>query len=218
MPFISIEGIDGSGKTTQVKRLAAILEARKLRVMRTKEPDGGWIGPSIRSILVAERSSPLSPQEEMLLVSAARFNHVKKVIRPALEAGKWVVTDRFVDTTFAFQVFRTGVSENAFNEITAEVVGETMPTFTFILDIDADTAVRRRNARTGKKTDDPAEATRNFSRIREGLLEAARRARQRCHILDGTLTQTIITEQIVSIIDSQLRDAASVAERPLPRP
>lgn len=204
MPFVSIEGIDGSGKTTQTEFLAASLRARDLKVLRTKEPDGGWIGLSVRSILISERPRPLSPQEEMLLISAARFNHVREVICPALAAGDWVVTDRFVDSTFAFQIFETGVSQRAFEEITAEVVGDTMPNFTFILDIDAETAVRRRNARTEKQPDDPAEATRNFSRIRNGLLEAARCAPQRCHIIDATATPRIVADQIMSIIDSRL--------------
>lgn len=204
MPFVSIEGIDGSGKTLQTDFLVASLRARDLKVLRTKEPDGGWIGPGVRSILIAERPRPLSPQEEMLLISAARFNHVREVIRPALAAGDWVVTDRFVDSTFAFQVFETGVSERAFEEIAAEVVGDAMPNFTFILDIDADTAVRRRDARAEKQADDPAEATRNFSRIRNGYLEAARRAPQRCHIVDATATPSIVAGQIMSILDRRL--------------
>ncbi|CDX21305.1 Thymidylate kinase [Mesorhizobium plurifarium] len=203
MPFVSIEGIDGSGKTLQAEFLAASLRARNLKVLRTKEPDGGWIGLGVRSILTAERPSPLSPQEEMLLISAARFNHVRGVIRPALVAGNWVVTDRFVDSTFAFQVYQTGVSERAFEEITAEVVGNTMPNFTFILDIDADTAVRRRNARGGKPGDDPAEATRNFARIRNGYLEMARRAPRRCYIIDATATPSVVADRIMSIIVGQ---------------
>lgn len=204
MPFISIEGIDGSGKTTQVDRLSTTLKARGLNVLQTKEPDGGWIGTEIRSILVRDRGVPLSPQEEMLLVSAARFNHVHSVIKPALEAGFWVVTDRFVDSTFAFQVFDTGVSEAAFNEIRAEVVGETMPDFTFILDIDAETAHYRRNNRNGKEANDPAEATRAFVRIRKGFLESAKREPERCHVINAAASTSKVAEKIITTIDLRL--------------
>ena len=201
MPFVSIEGIDGSGKTTQTELLVALLKSRDLQVLRTKEPDGGWIGQSVRSILVMERPAPLSPQEEMLLISAARFNHVRDVIRPALAADGWVVTDRFVDSTFAFQVFGTGVSERAFDEITLEVVGGTMPDFTFILDVAPEIAIERRLTRTGGDVLDPAEANRNFSRIRHGLLEAARRAPARCHIIEASGSPRAVADRIISIID-----------------
>ena len=92
MPFISFEGIDGAGKTTQLRRTAGWLEAQGHTVVRTKEPDGGHIGPAVRSILTAVRDLALHPVEELLLVSAARYDHVRRVIRPALEAGAWVLT------------------------------------------------------------------------------------------------------------------------------
>jgi dTMP kinase len=202
MPFVSIEGIDGSGKTTQTEFLDATLRSRGLNVLRTKEPDGGWIGAEVRSILVKDRDAPLSPQEEMLLVFAARYNHVHQVIRPILEAGGWVVTDRFADSTFAFQVFETGVSEAAFDAIRTEVLGETIPDFTFILDIDPATAVNRRGIRGGKKDVDPAEATRNFERIRNGLLEVARREPVRCHVIDATAPPQRVADMIIAKIDA----------------
>lgn len=204
MPFVSIEGIDGSGKTTQTDILASALTARGLNLLRTKEPDGGWIGKEVRSILIKDRNFPLSPQEEMLLVYAARYNHVHHVIKPVLEAGDWVVTDRFVDSTFAFQVFETGVSEATVDAIRAEIVGETIPDFTFILDIDPDTALNRRGGRIEATNFDPAEATRNFKRIRNGLLEAARREPKRCHVIDATTSPEEVTAKIMTILDDVL--------------
>ncbi len=200
MPFVSIEGIDGSGKTTQTESLTASLIAMKLKVLKTKEPDGGWIGAGVRSILVSERPTPLSDLEEMLLISAARFDHVKSVIRPALKAGDWVVSDRFIDSTFAFQVFETGVSEEVFHSITAEVVGDTMPDFTFILDIDPKVAASRRRDRSEGSKRDPAEDARDFKRIRNGLLEAARRAPCRCHVIDANDSSLSIADNIISVI------------------
>lgn len=204
MPFVSIEGIDGSGKTTQTDFLAATLRAKGLSVLQTKEPDGGWIGTEIRSILIRDRSAPLSPQEEMLLVFAARYNHVHQVIRPMLEAGDWVVTDRFVDSTFAFQVFNNGVSEAAFNAIRSEILGETIPDFTFILDIDPETALNRRSIRNVKEKQDPAETTRNFERIRNGFLEIARREKSRCHVINASAPPREIADIIMATIEGSL--------------
>ena len=201
MPFVSIEGIDGSGKTTQTGFLVSELEKRGLNVLRTKEPDGGWLGTEIRSILVKDRSSPLSSHEEMLLVFAARYNHVHHVIRPALEVGDWVVTDRFVDSTFAFQVFGTEVSELAFEAIRTEIVGETVPDFTFILDIDPETALARRKDRIIEIEYDPAEVTRNFERIRGGLLEVAKREPERCHVINAAASPDEVAAIIVEILD-----------------
>lgn len=200
MPFISIEGIDGSGKTTQVNSISKILKERNLNVLQTKEPDGGWIGAEIRSILTQDRGSPFSPQEEMLLIFAARFNHVQCVIKPALEYSNWVITDRFVDSTFAFQVFETGVSEASFNTLKDEVIRGVMPDFTFILDISEEMALFRRASRSEI---DPAENNRDFSRIRKGLLESAKREPERCHIIDASLPSSKVTEQIIAIIDNQ---------------
>ena len=201
MPFVSFEGIDGSGKTTQIDLLAKMLMGRGFRVLRTREPDGGWIGAEIRSILVKDRCAPLSALEEMLLVSAARYDHVHQVIKPILEAGDWVLTDRFVDSTFAYQVFETGVSEAIFEAIRAEIVGEMMPDFTFILDIEPNAAVGRRSLRNGRQDGDPAESSRNFERIRRGLLEVASRESGRCHVIDATTSRCKVAERIMAIID-----------------
>jgi dTMP kinase len=137
----------------------------------------------------------------MLLVFAARYNHVHNVIRPALEMGDWVVTDRFVDSTFAFQVFGTGVSEIAFHAIRTDVVGETIPDFTFILDIDPETALSRRQDRGIEMEPDPAEVTRNFGRIRSGLLEVARREPERCHVIDATVHPDEVAATIIAMLD-----------------
>lgn len=200
MPFVSIEGIDGSGKSLQAEYLATALRAMDLKVLKTKEPDGGWIGVAVRSILVAERPSPLSALEEMLLISAARVNHVRGVIRPALAAGDWVVSDRFLDSTFAFQVFENDVPEAVFSAVADAVIGDTMPDLTIVLDIEPSTALGRREIRTGSLRGDPAEATRNFARIRKGLLTAAARAPSRCHVIDAARPPDEVSNCIMAII------------------
>lgn len=200
MPFVTIEGIDGSGKSLQAEYLTASLRAMNLQVVKTKEPDGGWIGAGVRSILIAPRPNRLSPLEEMLLVSAARVDHVRSVIRPALNAGGWVVSDRFLDSTYAFQVHGTGVSERLFSLVTEAVVGETMPDLTFVLDIDPAVAMERRAVRGDAGDQDPSEATRDFVRIREALLAAAERDPGRCHVIEAGRGPEEVSKAIFSVV------------------
>jgi len=202
MAFVTFEGIDGSGKTTQAERLITALGKRGIEVVAAKEPDGGHIGPEIRAILVKQRARRLDAYEEALLVSAARHDHVGSVIRPALDAGSWVVCDRFIDSTFAFQVFENTVPELFFDVVSSHVAGQTRPDFTFILDLDAKTALQRRDANETARHSDPAEAHRNFGRIRRGLLEAARRDPQRCHVIDATGSEEWITAQILDVLQA----------------
>ena len=202
MSFVTFEGIDGSGKTTQASRLVDALRARGASVIATKEPDGGRIGKDIRAILVAQRAHRLTAYEEALLVCAARYDHVRSVIRPAIAAGKWVVCDRFVDSTFAFQSFENDVSERFFDVVSKEIIGSTMPSFTFILDIDPTAALHRRERESLNRDADPAEAHRDFDRIRRGLLEAAERDPKRCHVIDAAADVLAVTAQIVSILQA----------------
>ena len=184
MPFVSIEGIDGSGKTEQARILADRLIAAGKRVVRTKEPDGGHLGDEVRAIMVVP-GRKLEPVEQMLLVSASRYGHVRTVIRPALAAGDWVVSDRFIDSTFAFQVHgQDSLLGPMFESIKDVVVGNTMPDITIVLDLPADIALERRSRRTEIGLD-PAEASRNFADIREGLMIAAGRDPERCRVVDA---------------------------------
>lgn len=198
MPFVSVEGIDGSGKSVQSAHLSNALRGMNCNVVSTKEPDSGMIGTSVRSILVAELPAKLSYLEEMLLISAARANHVTSVIRPALDAGSWVVSDRYIDSTYAFQVYETCVPERLFLEIASAVAGETMPDLTIILDIEPDTALQRRMARSAAAVEDPAEATRDFARIRSGFLTLARRYPDRCRVIDASQSEEEVAELILA--------------------
>jgi dTMP kinase len=183
LPFVSIDGIDGSGKTTQVRLLCSALEAEGKNVVRTKEPDGGRLGFEVRAMLTKENRS-LSRIEELLLVSASRYDHVRSVVRPALKAGDWVVSDRFVDSTFAFQAYGDDGLTALFKTVTSLIVDDSFPDFTFILDLPEDAAVIRRDGRYGGGAD-PSEATRDFGTIRAGFLEAARLSPNRCHVVNA---------------------------------
>lgn len=199
MAFVSFEGIDGSGKTTQAALFVSALRELGVAVVAAKEPDGGRIGKEIRNILITERDQPLSASEEALLVSAARYDHVRSVIRPAIDSGKWVVCDRFIDSTFAFQVFENDVSDHFFDVISAHVIGPTLPAMTFILDLDPAEASSRR-ARDGRdRHEDPAEDRREFSRIRRGLLKAAERFPSRCHVIDAAADVDTVAGRIQAV-------------------
>jgi dTMP kinase len=187
VPFVSFEGIDGSGKTSQLELLADWLERQGHRVVRAKEPDGGRLGRGVRALLTARREAALDPLEELLLVSAARVDHVRSTIRPALAAGYWVLCDRFLDSSFAFQFYRMGMSDGLWREISTAVVGATLPDLTFILDIPPHVARDRLLTRSdGNNACDPAEATRDFQRIRDGFKVIAALDADRCRLVDAS--------------------------------
>lgn len=203
MPFISIEGIDGSGKTNQVSLLVERLKSAGQAVLQTKEPDGGHLGAEVRQILTSP-DRRLAPAEQLLLVSAARFDHVRSVIRPALRNGEWVISDRFIDSTYAFQVAVSDADLHPLFLATREiVVGTTLPDLTIILDLPPDVALSRRALRRDCVLD-PLEATRDFVSIREGLLAVAREDRKRCHIVNADQTLNAVAQDIWCIVQRLL--------------
>jgi dTMP kinase len=203
VPFISIEGIDGSGKTKQVSLLVERLRNAGQTVLQTKEPDGGHLGAEVRAILTRP-DRQLAPAEQLLLVNAARFDHVRSVIRPALANGQWVVSDRFIDSTYAFQVAVSGDDLHQLFRSTRDiVVGTTLPDLTIILDLPLEVARSRRELRRDGVLD-PEEATRDFAAIREGLLTVAREASGRCHVVDANQTPVAVAHDIWCIIEPSL--------------
>lgn len=203
MPFVSIEGIDGSGKTEQVRLLVERLRSTGQTVLQTKEPDGGQLGAEVRAILTRP-DRRLAPAEQLLLVSAARFDHVRSVIRPALANGQWVVSDRFIDSTYAFQVAVSDADLHQLFWSTRDiVVGPTLPDLTIILDLPLEVARGRRELRRDGVLD-PAEATRDFAAIREGLVAVARENPRRCHVVDANQTPGAVAHDIWCIIEPLL--------------
>ncbi|AKU11036.1 thymidylate kinase [Azoarcus sp. CIB] len=146
----------------------------------------------------------LAPAEQLLLVSAARFDHVRSVIRPALTNGHWVVSDRFIDSTYAFQVAVSDVDLHQMFRATRDiVVGPTLPDLTIILDLPLEVARGRRGLRRDGVLD-PAEATRDFAAIREGLLAVACEDPRRCHVVDANQTPGAVAHDIWCIIERLL--------------
>lgn len=203
MPFISVEGVDGSGKTEQVRRLVEHLRSAGLKVLQTKEPDGGQLGAEVR-LMLTRPGRVLDAVEQLLLVSAARFDHVRSVIRPALEKGQWVVSDRFIDSTYAFQLTASKRSLHAmFRSVGEVVVGSTYPKLTIILDLPPEVA-RGRRALRRNDTEDPAEATRDFAAIRNALLELAQEDPERCRLINADQPADAVAKDIWSLVEPLL--------------
>jgi dTMP kinase len=203
VPFVSVEGIDGSGKTKQVSLLVEHLRSSGRTVLQTKEPDGGQLGAEVRAILTRP-DRRLAPAEQLLLVNAARFDHVRSVIRPALAKGQWVVSDRFIDSTYAYQVAVSDADLHQLFRSTRDiVVGPTLPDLTIILDLPLKVACDRRGWRRDGVLD-PQEATRDFAAIREGLLAVARDDPGRCHVIDANQTRDAVARDIWCIVEHLL--------------
>jgi dTMP kinase len=175
--FLTFEGLDGSGKSTQAKLLVAFLEERGLPVVFTREPGGGL--PAVRDILLKE---PLSPEAEYLLFSADRAEHVRRVILPSLERGAWVVSDRYLDSSLAYQGFGRGLPLPWLLEVAKEATSGLTPHLTFLLDLPPEEALRR--------VKDPDRLEREglafFQRVREGYLFLAEVYSHRFVVLDAT--------------------------------
>lgn len=187
--FITLEGGEGSGKTTQIKKLAAFLEGRGIEVVLTREPGGTPEAEKIRDLLVRRDGGNWTPMTECLLMFAARVQHVETLIKPALAAGKYVISDRFADSTRAYQAYGRGLPLDAVEEINCATLGDFKPDLTFILDLPVEDGL----ARAGKRLAASSSAEDKFEglgepfhqRLRKGYLEIAAAEPQRCVVIDA---------------------------------
>jgi dTMP kinase len=183
--FITLEGGEGSGKSTQVKRLAAALQKNGIATLTTREPGGSPGAEEIRALLVQGEPGRWDALTETLLLYAARADHVRRVIGPALLDGKWVISDRFNDSTFVYQGVGRGVPRETIRRIDSVVLDDFKPDFTLVLDIDVDTGLRRAGARGGAET-----RFENFDRdfherLRQAFIETAKRHPDRAALIDA---------------------------------
>lgn len=183
--FITLEGGEGSGKSTQVKRLAAALDAKGLATLTTREPGGSPGAEEIRALLVNGAPGRWDALTETLLIYAARADHVGHTIGPALLADKWVISDRFTDSTYAYQGAGRGLARETIRRIDSVVLDDFKPDFTLVLDIDVETGLKRAGAR-GAAESRFENFDRDFhERLRQAFLEIARRNPDRCAIIDA---------------------------------
>jgi dTMP kinase len=196
--FITFEGIDGAGKSTQILALADHLRARGVHAVLTREPGGTPLGEALRDLFLREAMTPLA---ELLLVFAARAEHVARVIAPALAAGHWVVCDRFSDATYAYQCGGRGLATATFEWLERTVHEGVSPDRTLLFDLDpALAAQRRRHGRAGGADRLEDEDSGFFDRVRSAYLERARAAPGRFVVLDATASVEELREAVAEAL------------------
>jgi len=191
--FISFEGIDGSGKTTQLQRLAVRLRDNELEVVSTREPGGTRLAESIRAMLLGDADAP-DARAELLLFGASRAVHVAQIIRPALEAGMWVVCDRFSDSSLAYQGAGLGLDTDFIAAMNRFATGGLTPKKTFFLDVSPETSIARR--REGQPDRIEARGPEFLAQVRAAYLQIAEREPERFVALDGTQSPNALEEEI----------------------
>jgi dTMP kinase len=207
--FITFEGGEGTGKTTQVQLLASLLRARGHDVVTTREPGGAAGADTIRSLLVSGATDKWDPLSESLLLFAARREHLVKTIWPALEQGAWVLCDRFADSTLAYQGYGHSVPIEFIENLYDVVVGEFVPDLTLILDIDVEIGLARANARntdTASREDRFERMDIAFhERLRTGFLYIARNDPGRCAVIDADNQPDIVGAEIWKTVETRLQ-------------
>lgn len=198
--FITFEGIDGSGKSTQIPLLADFLRSRGIEVVLTREPGGTPLAEKIRTMILADE---MTLTTETLLFFAARAEHVAKVIRPALERGAWVLSDRFTDATYAYQVGAKGMAPSRVAAIEAWTLDDFAPDATLLFDLDPAEAARRRGVRGEAADRFEKEAVSFFTRVRNAYLERAR-ANPRIIRLDATRSPGELATEIQGVFQKWL--------------
>jgi dTMP kinase len=180
--FVTLEGIDGAGKSTQIEYVASLLRAGNAELVVTREPGGTALGEQLRQLVLHQ---PMTPRTETLLVFAARAQHIEAVVEPALSAGRWVLCDRFTDATYAYQGGGRGVSETDIAALECWVHPRLQPDLTLLFDVPPEVAsARLTNARAADRFEQ--EQAQFFARVRDVYLARARRHADRFVVIDGT--------------------------------
>jgi dTMP kinase len=203
--FITFEGGEGAGKSSQVRLLADRLTGLGRKVVTTREPGGSPGGEAIRALLVTGDPDRWSPLTETLLMFAARRDHIERVIEPALALGDWVICDRFADSTRAYQGAGGGAPTELIATLEAEVLGATRPDLTLILDLPVDIGLARANARdSNAETRFEAKGAAFHQRLRQAFLDIAKAEPRRCAVLDGSATLDAVSIAIWDIVEGRL--------------
>lgn len=204
--FITFEGGEGTGKSTQAAMLALRLEALGIGVLLTREPGGSPGAEIIRHVLLSGAAQPLGPDAEAMLFAAARNDHVDCAIRPALDAGKWVICDRFADSTRVYQGALGKVDPRLIRSLERVAIGALVPRLTFVLDLPVEAGLARRKQRGGDAAPDrfEAEAMEFHEKLRQAYLALAEREPGRCCVIDAGRSKEEIAKQIWSIVNSRL--------------
>jgi len=211
--FISFEGGEGSGKSTQIKLLAPRLEAAKLRAIVTREPGGSPGGEIIRHLVLSGMGKLLGPEAETLLFAAARDDHVHTVIEPALTQGTWVLCDRFSDSTRVYQGRLGKVPSGLLNAMQRVTIGDLKPDLTIILDVPVEVGLKRAAARRGNGAPDrfEAEDIKFHQDLRDAYRQIAAEDPERCVLIDATASPEAVATQVWTALRDHLFAAATSA-------
>ena len=214
--FISFEGGEGSGKSTQIKKLAERLATTKLRTIVTREPGGSPGAEIIRHLVLSGMGKLLGPDAETLLFAAARDDHVRTVIQPALNQGTWVLCDRFSDSTRAYQGRLGQVAPGLLNAMQRVTIGDLKPDLTIILDIPVEIGMQRAAARRGTGVPDrfEAENVKFHEDLREAYQQIAGEDPQRCVLVDADADAETVAEQIWQALRDHLFAIPAVTASP----
>lgn len=202
--FITFEGGEGAGKSTQVRRLVEDLRARGIKVVQTREPGGSTGAEAIRALVVSGAADRWSARTEALLMFASRSDHLEKTIRPALESGSWVVCDRFADSSRAYQGAGGGAEPDFIEALDRAVVGEDQPDLTLIFDLPVEVGLERALARGQADTRFESKGLAFHQRLREGFGEIAQHYPDRCRIINATGSPDDVYDRVRAVVEPLL--------------
>lgn len=201
--IISFEGIEGTGKSTQIQYLQHFFTQKKIPSCTVREPGFTYIGEQIRHLLQLDPSADqMYPETELLLFEASRAQLIREFVIPKLKEGTWVLFDRFFDSSTAYQGAARHIPNDTIHFLNHFAINRCIPSLTILLDTDVDTALQRLNARQPNKDRIESESRSFFQNVREGYLELARREPQRFFVVDATLSPTAVSEQIQQHVQS----------------
>ena len=197
--FVTFEGIDGCGKTTQIEKLSSELESSGIPYVLIREPGGTEIGEKIRTILLDKANSRMHARTEILLYEAARAQIVEERILPEIKEGKVVICDRFFDSTMAYQGFARGLGQETVEMLNGFSTAGLSPDVTFLLDLDEQTAYERRHGRSDEEDRLEAEGLAFMRKVREGYL-AISRNNKRIHVIDAASSPNEIFQRVKQVV------------------
>ena len=198
--FITIDGVEGAGKSTQIDFICSYLQEKSIEVVKTREPGGTEIGEKIRKLLLGVETGPMKNDTELLLMFSARNEHIQSKIKPALAQGKWVVSDRFTDASFAYQGGGRSVDMARIEELEKWVQGDFQPDLTFLLDLSVDIGMKRIKLRSEKDRIEQEDRD-FFKRVREVFIRRSQKHPQRIKLVDATVKISQVSQQIHSYLE-----------------
>jgi dTMP kinase len=202
--FITLEGIEGAGKTTVADRITQALRGRGITVHATREPGGTKVAERVRSLVLDRGDEHISATAETLLMFGARQIHIDNLIRPSLTRGEWVICDRFTDATHAYQGGGRGVDRKLIDQLAQAVHGDLWPDCTLLLDVPVRVGLERMQARRGAVDRFEIESPQFFDRVRNRYLELARAHPQRFRIVDATVRLDEVCDAALAALESCL--------------